>query len=281
LDHGVRPVVCLKSDVNARKNEDGTWNLNKNTENNNTNSENDKKIVGEWSATGTNNNTEYSLMYLYGTSLSYANELTFNEDGTYKLAIGVAYYQEGNYEIDGNTIKLVNTEYKGDNPDSQLIEKLSIKDNQIILEETYDNEIVDVIFENKGNITNDENTNTSNANASNTNLTTTENTNQSTENNNSGELKIGNHTIKYGTYNGIDAATGDILIINSNQTATLNGENYTYTVGKHDFAQDSSGSSYQDAIIFKTASGETSFALYVGNDNNLYNDPMCYVYSGN
>jgi hypothetical protein len=157
-----------------------------------------------------------------------------------------------------------------------------------------DNEILNEVTNNEKNIENNTSSNVNNkiveeletretnTNTSNTNLTTTETNNQSTANNNSGELKIGNHTIKYGTYNGIDAATGDILIINSNQTATLNGENYTYTVGKHDFAQDpSSGPSYQDAIIFKTASGVISFALYVGNDNNLYNDPMCYVYSGN
>ena len=87
--------------------------------------------------------------------------------------------------------------------------------------------------------------------------------------------------IKYGTYTGIDAATGDILVIKKDNTATLNGTNYKYEVGSYNFAQDISSDSYKDGIIFKNNDGSTAFSLYVGNDSNLWDEPMCYVYSGN
>lgn len=95
------------------------------------------------------------------------------------------------------------------------------------------------------------------------------------------ELQIGSKTIKCGTYDGIFGATGDILVIKSDKTATLNGKEYTYKVGKYNFAQDSSRDSYKDAIIFLNTTGDTAFALYVGNDGSLRNDPMEYVYSEN
>lgn len=95
------------------------------------------------------------------------------------------------------------------------------------------------------------------------------------------ELKIGDKAIKYGTYTGIDGATGDILVINKDNTATLNGTNYTYKVEKYNFAQDSSSDSYKDAIIFLTNTGDTSFALYVSDNGSLNDDPMCYVYKDN
>lgn len=108
-----------------------------------------------------------------------------------------------------------------------------------------------------------------------------DNDTQQEEKGNENELKIGDKTIKYGTYTGIDGATGDTLVINKDNTATLNGTNYTYKVGKYNFAQDLSSDSYEDAIIFLTNTGDTSFALYVGDNGNLNNDPMCYVYKDN
>ena len=84
-----------------------------------------------------------------------------------------------------------------------------------------------------------------------------------------------------GPTHGIFGATGDILVIKSDKTATLNGKEYTYKVRKYNFAQDSSRDSYKDAIIFLNTTGDTAFALYVGNDGSLRNDPMEYVYSEN
>lgn len=102
---------------------------------------------------------------------------------------------------------------------------------------------------------------------------------QTQENENTDELKIGNKTIKYGTYTGIDAATGDTLVINKDNTATLNGTSYKYEIGSYNFVQDSSSDSYEDGIIFQNNDGSTAFSLYVGNDGSLRDDPMCYVYS--
>lgn len=114
--------------------------------------------------------------------------------------------------------------------------------------------------------------NDTNINLSNTNSQVTEITE---------ELKVGNTTIKYGTYTGIDAATGDILVINKDGTATLNGTSYTYGVDVYNFAQDSSSPSYKEGIIFINDNGETAFSLYVASDGSLKDDPMGYIYSGN
>ena len=138
-------------------------------------------IVGEWKAIKTDNDT-YSLGWLYGTSLTLGNELIFNEDGTYSLGLGVTYWQEGKYEINENSIKLIETEYKGDNPDKRIAEELIINDEQIILVEKEDGKEVNVIFENINDIEN------------NTNLNITENNNEATINsseNLTDELKIG------------------------------------------------------------------------------------------
>lgn len=236
---------------------------------NNIISNSSNEVIGEWKAIKTNND-EYSLGWLYGTSLTLANELKLNEDGTYSLGLGVTYAQEGKYVIEGDKIKLLETEYKGDNPDKRIAEELTINNKQIILVETEGNQKVNVIFNNINNIEDESDTDV--INSDNENIT-------SPVESTGGELKIGDKTIKYGTYKGIDGATGDILVINKNNTATLNGTNYTYKVGTYNFAQDLSGDSYEDAIIFLTSTGETSFALYVGNNGNLCSDPMAYVYS--
>ena len=95
------------------------------------------------------------------------------------------------------------------------------------------------------------------------------------------DFKVGSTTVKYGTYKGIDAATGETLILKSDGTATLNGKSYTFAVEKYNFGQDSSSNSMEDGIVFKDSSGSIVFAVYVGNDGTLYNEPNGYVYSGN
>jgi outer membrane murein-binding lipoprotein Lpp len=208
-----------KSVENEKLNE--TTNNVENVENN-TSSNVNNKIVGEWEATETNNNTAYSLTFLYGTFISTDNELIFSEDGTYKLDLGLAYCQEGNYEIDGDTIKLVNTEYKGDSPGNHILESLIIKDEQIILKETtYDNKIVDVIFENKENIKNREVINTSNANT-----TQIENVTETTNNIESSSYNLD------GDFMGIhkqDSLTSDISIQGNNITWISAGVELTGT----------------------------------------------------
>lgn len=133
-----------------------------------TNTEENKNldIVGKWETTGTNNNV-FTLGELYGSAFSNANELTFKEDSTYVLGIGVTYWQEGNYKVDGDVIKLTNTEMKGDNPDGKVAEEFIIKDQngkmQIVLQEKQEpNVIVDVIFEKSDEISDTEGNNSSN-----------------------------------------------------------------------------------------------------------------------
>lgn len=232
--------------------------------------ESEENIVGEWKAIKTDNDT-YSLGWLYGTGLTYGNKLEFNENGTYTLELGLTYWQTGNFKINGTTIILTQNEYEGDNPDKKIVEKLTIDDNQIILEETEGTQKVNVIFSNIEDI----------ENSSNSNISTSDNkiTTNSENSNTYGKLKIGNKTIKYGTYTGIDAATGETLIIKNNNKAILNGITYKYEVGKYNFAQDSSKKSYKDAIILKNDDGSIAFSLYVADDGSLKSDPIGYVYN--
>lgn len=215
-----------------------------------------KNIVGTWRAVNTNN-SEYSLMMLYGSSISLGNELIIRDDGTYSLGLGVTYWQEGSYEIKENKILLKNNIYNGDNPDKIIAKELYIENDTIILKDSSSGVIVDVIFnkENKLDLGKEEAA--------------------------SDLLRIGNKDIKFGKYEGIDAATGDILIINKDKTATLNGEKYDYIIDKHDFSQDPSTASILDAIVFKNSSGQTAFALYVSDSGCLCLDPMTFKYIGN
>ena len=52
-------------------------------------------------------------------------------------------------------------------------------------------------------------------------------------------IKLGNYTIKYGTYIGEAASEGYTLVLNKDGLCTYNGKSCTYTIGTHDFAQDS------------------------------------------
>jgi len=105
-----------------------------------------KNIIGTWKAISTDNDN-YSLGYIYGTGLKEANELKLNQDGTYVLALGLTYYQKGNYEIDTDEIILTNNVNESDNPDTEIIEKFTIKNDKILLQETIDGINVNEIFE--------------------------------------------------------------------------------------------------------------------------------------
>ena len=132
--------------------------------------------------------------------------------------------------------------------------------------------------------------NNSSSNSNNSISTSTESSSSktSTSNNNSSSsvsttaegIKIGNTLVKYGTYNGDAAVMGDVLVLKSDGTATLNGTSYTYKVEKSTFAQDSSGGSSEDALIF---SGSNPFTLYVDDNGKrlTQGSGFDYIYSGN
>ena len=249
----------------------------------------ENSIVGEWKATKTSNDT-YSLGELYGTSVSMNNGLKLNANGTYTLYLGFIYAQEGKCQINGNIINLKDNKYIGDSPEHKIAQQLKINGDQIILEENADdNTSVNIIFENVKNISNNTTSTETNNNNNNTNTSTNTSTNNNTSTTTqvpsqatAKDFKVGSATVKYGTYKGTAAATGETLVLKSDGTATLNGKSYTFTVGKVDFAQDiSSVGSYKDAIILKNSDGTTFFSVYVADDGTLCNEPNWYVYSGN
>lgn len=205
-------------------------------------------IVGKWETTGTNNNV-FTLGELYGSAFSYANELTFKEDGTYMLGIGVTYWQEGNYEVDGDVIKLTNTQIKGDNPDGKVTEQFIIKNEnantQIILQEKKEpNVTVDVIFEKSDKILNTENSNSSNETTTN-------------------RISAGDFYLEYGNYINTYYSNDDFMggtytlnedgtfsCINSQGTATG-----TYTVSQETYQN--SAETFTDWLIsFKSSNTE-------------------------
>ena len=118
-----------------------------------------------------------------------------------------------------------------------------------------------------------ENDNSSNSNSNNS----SSNTNTSSNATSSG-IKVGSYTIKYGTYKGDAAVSGDTLVLKSDGTATLNGEKFTYKVGKHDFAQDSSSSAVEDCLILE---GSYTNYYYVTNNGKTLSQGsgMDYIYS--
>ncbi|MBR3362342.1 MAG: hypothetical protein IKG40_00280 [Bacilli bacterium] len=79
-------------------------------------------------------------------------------------------------------------------------------------------------------------------------------------------IKVGNYTLKYGTYRGKDATEGDTLVLKQNGQCTYNGSSCTYSVAKHDFAQDESSHSVKDSLVIKT--GYTTY-LYPSNSSEL------------
>lgn len=213
-------------------------------EDNNANS----KIVGKWETIGTNNNV-FSLGTLYGSAFSNANELTFKEDSTYVLGIGVTYWQEGNYKVDGDVIKLTNTEMKGDNPDGKVAEEFIIKDQngkmQIVLQEKQEpNVIVDVIFKKSDEISDNEGNNSSNETTTN-------------------RISAGDFYLEYGnyinTYYSNDDFMGGTYTLNedgtfycTNSQGTATG---TYTVSQETYQN--SAETFTDWLIsFKSSNTE-------------------------
>lgn len=122
------------SDTNTPKND---------TQNTTQNNFSNDILIGKWKATNTNS-AEYSLGYLFGSSISMNNVLEFKQDGTYILGIGFSYNETGNYEIQGDTIKLTNIKYEGDSPDATPRSNAEFKikqengANKIILEHKQD-----------------------------------------------------------------------------------------------------------------------------------------------
>ena len=84
-------------------------------------------LVGTWHIKDTNS-VEYSVGMLYGTGISYSsNDIVFNEDGTYTFGIALSFSEKGNYEIDGDTIRLTNIEQIGNPSDRGPEEELKIR----------------------------------------------------------------------------------------------------------------------------------------------------------
>ena len=106
---------------------------------------------------------------------------------------------------------------------------------------------------------------------------------ESVSNSNSSEgIKVGTVMVKFGTYNGDAAVAGDILKLNSDGTATLNGERYTYKVENSTFAQDISNQETKQALVFK-GNNSSTFTLYVEDNGNTLTQGsgMDYIYSEN
>ncbi len=100
-------------------------------------------------------------------------------------------------------------------------------------------------------------------------------------------LKIGNHTIKYGTYKGIEGAVGETLVINPNGSASITANfpggvktiQMTYQVKTYDFAQDISSHSYQQAIV--TSGGGYEYAYFPFQNDRLSDGGTgTYIYQG-
>ena len=102
-------------------------------------------------------------------------------------------------------------------------------------------------------------------------------------------LKVGNYTIKYGTY-AMDENSIYKLVINADGTASetlTNGnrtydQKYTYKVEQHDFAQDISSHIYETAIVLYNSDGTIGGAYFPISSTELSTgDGPGYVYSGN
>lgn len=123
--------------------------------------------------------------------------------------------------------------------------------------------------------------NTSNIAESNSSKTSTSNSSSSSSKSTTADgIKVGSSIVKYGTYNGDAAATGDTLVLKADGTCIYNGTSGKYSVGKHDFAQDSSSKgSEKDCIIIDV---EYKYYYYPYNETTLTDGgAFDFVYSGN
>ena len=92
-------------------------------------------------------------------------------------------------------------------------------------------------------------------------------------------IKLGNYTIKYGTYIGEAASEGYTLVLNKDGSCTYNGSACTYTIGTHDFAQDiSTKGSYKTCLIISY--DYTDFLFAYNNTTIGDGDLNLFTYSG-
>lgn len=92
-------------------------------------------------------------------------------------------------------------------------------------------------------------------------------------------LKVGNYSLKYGTYNGGDGPSqGETFSLKQNGQCTYNGKACTYTIGTHDFAQDSSSHHVEPCLIIKS---DYTFYLYPYSNTEIGDgDINNYIYNG-
>lgn len=91
-------------------------------------------------------------------------------------------------------------------------------------------------------------------------------------------LTVGSYTLKYGTYKGVDADEGNTFVLKQNGQCTYNGAACTYTLGKHDYAQDESSHLVKDSLVIKT---QYTLYLYPYSSTEIGDgDIGRFVYSG-
>ncbi len=111
------------------------------------------------------------------------------------------------------------------------------------------------------------------------------------DNSSAGSFSVGQYTLKYGRYEGVYGVAGWSIVLNPDGIAIFTGDFYadgmktvncTWTVGKSDFAQDSSyaGQCIEDCILL---SGEIPERLLpISNDQLTNTGPgVIFVYAGN
>lgn len=93
------------------------------------------------------------------------------------------------------------------------------------------------------------------------------------------DIKLGDYTIKYGTYIGEAASEGYTLVLNKDGSCTYNGSACTYTIGTHDFSQDiSTKGSYKTCLII---SHDYTDYLFAYNSSTIGDgDINSYTYRG-
>ncbi len=171
------------------------------------------------------------------------------------------------YNKDNNTYYSVKLECEDHNGSPKFASATNLDNGKVdVLPNNEKQESSNNKEENKGNNTVDNTTNNNVDNNSNNTAVNSSGNTDTTSNEVEG-LKIGNITIKYGTYEGQDAASGIELVIKKDGSCTYEGKNGTYTLGKHDFAQDISSQGHPvDCIIIKT---DYTYYLYPENSKTL------------
>ncbi len=86
-------------------------------------------LVGEWRAT-TTDSLEFGISFVLGSQLNDNNSVIFNEDGTYSMGMSFEYNQAGNYEIEGNKVKLLNNQRTDKNPIDTIANELTISEEE-------------------------------------------------------------------------------------------------------------------------------------------------------